>query len=112
MEICCVQSIKDKRKGREGLFSNLSSPSLSKKKKKAGTPYEKGSFRLRLSLPSDFPASPPTARFSTKIFHPNVSTAGDVCVNVLKKDWKPDLGLRHVLMVIRCLLVEPFPNRR
>ena len=29
-------------------------------------------------------------------------------MNVLKKDWKPDLGLRHVLVVVRCLLVEPF----
>lgn len=28
-------------------------------------------------------------------------------MNVLKRDWKPDLGLRHVLTVIRCLLIEP-----
>lgn len=76
----------------------------------AGTPYEKGSFRLRLSLPADFPTCPPTAQFSTKIFHPNVSTSGDVCVNVLKRDWSPGLGLRHVLVVVRCLLVEPFPE--
>ena len=48
--------------------------------------------------------------FLTKIFHPNVSTAGEICVNVLKKDWKPDLGLRHVLLIIRCLLIEPFPE--
>ena len=31
-------------------------------------------------------------------------------MNVLKKDWKPDLGIRHVLVVIRCLLIEPFPE--
>lgn len=31
-------------------------------------------------------------------------------MNVLKKDWKPDLGIRHVLLVIRCLLIEPFPE--
>lgn len=43
----------------------------------------------------------------TKIFHPNVSSSGEICVNVLKRDWKPDLGLRHVLTVIRCLLIEP-----
>ena len=29
---------------------------------------------------------------------------------MLKKDWKQDLGLRHVLLVIRCLLIEPFPE--
>ena len=48
--------------------------------------------------------------FLTKIFHPNVSKSGEICVNVLKKDWKPDLGIRHVLLVIRCLLIEPFPE--
>lgn len=49
-------------------------------------------------------------KFLTRIFHPNISVTGDVCVNVLKKDWKADLGIRHVLLVIRCLLIEPFPE--
>ena len=38
--------------------------------------------------------------FLTKIFHPNVSAKGEICVNTLKKDWKPSHGLRHVLMVV------------
>jgi ubiquitin-conjugating enzyme E2 S len=76
----------------------------------AGTPYAGGLFRMRLSLPADFPDSPPKGYFLTKIYHPNVSKAGEICVNVLKRDWKPDLGLRHVLLVIRCLLIEPFPE--
>ena len=66
------------------------------------------------------------------MFHPNVSKAGEICVNTLKKDWKPgayaqtsfpykishlaistltshlEYGIRHVLSVIRCLLI--FPN--
>ncbi|GMQ09714.1 hypothetical protein CsSME_00052988 [Camellia sinensis var. sinensis] len=25
-------------------------------------------------------------------------------------DWNPSLGLRHVLIVVRCLLIEPFPE--
>ncbi|XP_013715374.2 ubiquitin-conjugating enzyme E2 22-like [Brassica napus] len=33
-----------------------------------------------------------------------------ICVNTLKKDWNPSLGLRHVLPVVRCLLIEPFPE--
>ena len=36
--------------------------------------------------------------------------SGEICVNTLKKDWKPGHDLRHVLMVIRCLLIEPFPE--
>ncbi|KAG2498003.1 hypothetical protein HYH03_004262 [Edaphochlamys debaryana] len=76
----------------------------------AGTPFEGGLFQMRLCLPADFPASPPKGLFVTKIFHPNVSTSGDICVNVLKRDWTSETTLRHVLMVIRCLLIQPFPD--
>lgn len=48
-----------------------------------------------------------TGYFLTKLFHPNVSSNGEICVNVLKRDWTPDLGLRHIFTVIRCLLIEP-----
>lgn len=76
----------------------------------AGTPYESGVFRMKLVLTPDFPNSPPKGYFVTKIFHPNIANNGEICVNTLKKDWNPTLGLRHVLLVIRCLLVEPFPE--
>ncbi|KAG1364498.1 putative Ubiquitin-conjugating enzyme E2 22 [Cocos nucifera] len=76
----------------------------------AGTPYENGIFHMKLLLSHDFPQSPPKGHFMTKIFHPNIATNGEICVNTLKKDWNPSLGLRHVLTVIRCLLIEPFPE--
>ncbi|KAI4378422.1 hypothetical protein MLD38_015902 [Melastoma candidum] len=76
----------------------------------AGTPYENGWFRMKLILSQDFPQSPPKGYFLTKIFHPNIATNGEICVNTLKKDWNPSLGLRHVLIVVRCLLIEPFPE--
>ncbi|CAN1259773.1 Ubiquitin-conjugating enzyme E2 22, partial [Linum perenne] len=89
-----------------------------------GTPYENGVFRMKLLLPHDFPKLPPQGFLSfnlvqsidslgfflTKIFHPNISSDGKICVNTLKKDWNPSLGLRHVLVVVRCLLIEPFPE--
>ena len=31
-------------------------------------------------------------------------------MNTLKKDWKNDLGIGHVLQVVRCLLINPFPE--
>lgn len=76
----------------------------------AGTPYENGVFRMKLILSHDFPHSPPKGYFLTKIFHPNVANNGEICVNTLKKDWNPSLGLRHVVIVVRCLLIEPFPE--
>jgi ubiquitin-conjugating enzyme E2 S len=75
-----------------------------------GTPYENGQFKIRLTMGSDFPSSPPKGFFITKIFHPNVSKSGDICVNTLKKDWNEKLGLRHVLLTIRCLLIQPNPE--
>ncbi|PWA57722.1 ubiquitin-conjugating enzyme/RWD-like protein [Artemisia annua] len=76
----------------------------------AGTPYENGVFRMKLILSRDFPHSPPKGYFLTKIFHPNIALNGEICVNTLKRDWNPSLGLRHVLVVVRCLLIEPFPE--
>lgn len=60
---------------------------------------------MRLVLGKDFPAAPPRGYFLTKIFHPNVGHKGEICVNVLKRDWKAELGLRHVLLVSCCFFL-------
>lgn len=73
-----------------------------------GTPYQGGTFKLRLVLSDEYPARAPKGWFVTRIFHPNISKTGEICVNVLQKDWNATLGLRHVLLVIRCLLIQPF----
>ena len=46
----------------------------------------------------------------TKIFHPNVSSSGEICVNTLKKDWQPKFGIQHILVTIKCLLIYPNPE--
>jgi ubiquitin-conjugating enzyme E2 S len=51
-----------------------------------------------------------TGWFATKIFHPNVSGAGEICVNTLKKDWKSSYGIGHILVTIKCLLIYPNPD--
>lgn len=76
-----------------------------------GTPYDGGVFRCILKLESEFPAKPPKGYFLTKIFHPNVSDKGEICVNTLKRDWDPtNWSIRNILQVIRCLLIVPFPE--
>jgi len=76
-----------------------------------GTPYENGVFNVRLVLSHDFPTTPPKGFFLTKVFHPNVNIeTGEICVDTLKRDWNPNLGIRHVLLVIRCLLIHPNPE--
>lgn len=76
-----------------------------------GTPYEGKFFVLKLVFSQDFPASPPRGFFFTKIYHPNVDmSTGAICVNTLKKDWTAETTMSHVLAVIRCLLIVPFPE--
>ena len=31
-------------------------------------------------------------------------------MNTLKKDWKPELGMTHVLTIVKCLLIHPNPE--
>jgi ubiquitin-conjugating enzyme E2 S len=65
------------------------------------TPFAGGVFKMKLKLGSEYPQAPPKGYFLTKIFHPNVSDKGEICVNTLKKDWKADMGIRHLLLVSR-----------
>ena len=73
----------------------------------AETPYDGGSFHIKLVLSNDFPHSPPRGFFLTKIYHPNVASNGDICVNTLKRDWTAEVTISHVLQVRRRLSRAP-----
>ncbi|THH17035.1 hypothetical protein EW146_g3707 [Bondarzewia mesenterica] len=75
-----------------------------------GTPYSGGYFRVKFKFTEEFPAAPPKCWFATKIFHPNVSDAGEICVSTLKKDWKSSYGIGHILVTVKCLLIYPNPD--
>jgi len=74
------------------------------------TPFYGGKFRMKLVISDEYPNVPPKGYFMTRIFHPNVALNGDICVNTLKRDWNCDVTIKHVLQVIRCLLIIPFPE--
>ncbi|GLB44243.1 putative ubiquitin-conjugating enzyme family protein [Lyophyllum shimeji] len=75
-----------------------------------GTPYAGGYFKVKFKFTEEFPAAPPKCWFATKIFHPNVSNTGEICVNTLKKDWKSTYGIEHILVTVKCLLIYPNPE--
>ena len=52
--------------------------------------------------------APPTITFQTKIFPPNVHfTSGDVCLDILKKEWSPAWGLQAACRAVVALLSDP-----
>lgn len=79
-----------------------------------GTPYEGGTFKLEINIPERYPFEPPQIKFLTKIYHPNIDTAGRICLDVLKAmpqgSWKPAHNISTVLTSIQLLLSEPNPD--
>ncbi|XP_075254244.1 ubiquitin-conjugating enzyme E2 A [Convolutriloba macropyga] len=74
------------------------------------TPFEDGTFRLTLEFTEEYPNKPPTVKFKTKMFHPNVYADGGICLDILQNRWSPTYDVSSILTSIQSLLDEPNPN--
>jgi ubiquitin-conjugating enzyme E2 M len=86
--------------------------------------YKGGAFIFSFVINSNYPHDPPKVKctqtvrlfqflesFSTdsllQIYHPNVDLEGNVCLNILREDWKPVLNLNSVMVGLQYLFLEP-----
>jgi ubiquitin-conjugating enzyme (huntingtin interacting protein 2) len=75
------------------------------------TPYEGGIFHVDITIPSSYPFEPPKMKFSTKIWHPNISSVtGAICLDILKDQWSPALTIKTALLSLQALLSTPEPT--
>ena len=60
--------------------------------------YRGGRFHFSFAINQNFPHDPPKVKCTQKIYHPNIDLDGNVCLNILREDWKPVLNLNAVIV--------------
>ncbi|URD79545.1 ras-related protein [Musa troglodytarum] len=84
------------------------------------TLYDGGYFNALMSFPSNYPNSPPTVRFTSEMWHPNVYPDGRVCISILhppgddpngyelaSERWMPVHTVESIVLSIISMLSSP-----
>lgn len=67
-------------------------------------------YPFTFAIPALYPHEPPKVTCKTKIYHPNINLEGNVCLNILREDWKPVLDINAVIYGLIYLFYEPNPD--
>mmetsp|Transcript_1227 Transcript_1227/g.4669 ORF Transcript_1227/g.4669 Transcript_1227/m.4669 type:complete len:167 (-) Transcript_1227:262-762(-) len=84
------------------------------------TIYEGGFFTANMSFPTDYPNKPPSVKFVSEVWHPNVYSDGRVCISILhspgedptgyeqaSERWSPVQTVETIMLSIISMLSSP-----
>eukprot|EP00252_Welwitschia_mirabilis_P017175 TRINITY_DN3809_c0_g1_i1.p1 TRINITY_DN3809_c0_g1~~TRINITY_DN3809_c0_g1_i1.p1 ORF type:complete len:184 (-),score=30.11 TRINITY_DN3809_c0_g1_i1:149-700(-) len=69
--------------------------------------YQGGTFRFTFLVSTVYPHEAPKVKCKTKVYHPNIDLEGNVCLNILREDWKPVLNINTVIYGLYHLFTQP-----
>ena len=72
--------------------------------------YRTGRFTFMFKVGANYPHEPPKVKCQNKIYHPNIDLEGNVCLNILREDWKPVLTVNAIVYGLQYLFLEPNPE--
>ena len=83
------------------------------------SPYEHVIYKGEIQFPENYPFSPPTIKFISNVYHPNVYIDGKICLSYLMSQpdefgyydqntiWVPVLSIKHVFIGLLSLFHTP-----
>eukprot|EP00927_Polykrikos_kofoidii_P071293 TRINITY_DN67583_c0_g1_i1.p1 TRINITY_DN67583_c0_g1~~TRINITY_DN67583_c0_g1_i1.p1 ORF type:complete len:187 (-),score=32.43 TRINITY_DN67583_c0_g1_i1:63-623(-) len=72
--------------------------------------WKGATYTFDFSVAPLYPHEAPKVKCATKIYHPNIDLQGNVCLNILREDWKPVLSISSVIYGLLYLYLEPNPG--
>eukprot|EP00237_Pycnococcus_provasolii_P006864 CAMPEP_0206120316 /NCGR_PEP_ID=MMETSP1472-20131121/437_1 /ASSEMBLY_ACC=CAM_ASM_001108 /TAXON_ID=41880 /ORGANISM="Pycnococcus provasolii, Strain RCC251" /LENGTH=190 /DNA_ID=CAMNT_0053510391 /DNA_START=41 /DNA_END=611 /DNA_ORIENTATION=+ len=73
--------------------------------------YTGGTFLFGFEISDNYPHDAPKVKCLTRnVFHPNIDLEGNICLNILREDWKPVLSINSVMYGLNFLFLDPNPE--
>eukprot|EP00246_Nothoceros_aenigmaticus_P011211 TRINITY_DN2978_c0_g1_i1.p1 TRINITY_DN2978_c0_g1~~TRINITY_DN2978_c0_g1_i1.p1 ORF type:complete len:185 (+),score=38.69 TRINITY_DN2978_c0_g1_i1:218-772(+) len=72
--------------------------------------YQGGTFVFSFNISQVYPHEAPKVKCKTKVYHPNIDLEGNVCLNILREDWKPVLSVNSIIYGLQYLFLDPNPD--
>ncbi|KAJ7958063.1 Ubiquitin-conjugating enzyme family protein [Quillaja saponaria] len=69
--------------------------------------YKGGKFAFSFQVSPVYPHEAPKVKCKTTVYHPNIDLEGNVCLNILREDWKPVLNINTIIYGLFHLFTQP-----